>query len=193
MFIHSNHANRILQQQQAVNSNNAATGKASASDAPSGGSGNSNSNSNTSTATITANDFLQLLVTELQNQDPTANTDPNEYVDQLVQVNSLQQLIQIDQNTTASSSSGNSGDGSSGSGSSDTVQAAASGTTTSAVHRAANVQHAANAGNLSPNLSQSSEFSAAANRIAGSLGPNAEKPSDLHASLPLQKFALQSR
>jgi flagellar basal-body rod modification protein FlgD len=57
----------------------------------------SSSNSPTSTATITANDFLQLLVTELQNQDPTANTDPNEYVDQLVQVNSLQQQIQMNQ------------------------------------------------------------------------------------------------
>lgn len=57
----------------------------------------SSSNSSTSTATITANDFLQLLVTELQNQDPTANTDPNEYVDQLVQVNSLQQQIQMNQ------------------------------------------------------------------------------------------------
>jgi flagellar basal-body rod modification protein FlgD len=55
------------------------------------------SSSATSTATITANDFLQLLVTELQNQDPTANTDPNEYVDQLVQVNSLQQQIQMNQ------------------------------------------------------------------------------------------------
>lgn len=54
-------------------------------------------NSSTSTATITANDFLQLLVTELQNQDPTSNTDPNEYVDQLVQVNTLQQQIQMNQ------------------------------------------------------------------------------------------------
>jgi flagellar basal-body rod modification protein FlgD len=57
----------------------------------------SSSSSATSTASITANDFLQLLVTELQNQDPTANTDPNEYVDQLVQVNSLQQQIQMNQ------------------------------------------------------------------------------------------------
>lgn len=56
---------------------------------------------------ITANDFLTLLVTELKNQDPTANTDPNAYVDQLVQVNSLQQLIQINQNTNnAAASSG---------------------------------------------------------------------------------------
>lgn len=57
----------------------------------------STSNSGTATATVTANDFLQLLVTELQNQDPTANTDPNEYVNQLVQVNSLQQQIQMNQ------------------------------------------------------------------------------------------------
>ena len=48
-------------------------------------------------ATITANDFLTLLVTEMQNQDPTANTDPNEYINQLVQVNSLEQLIAINQ------------------------------------------------------------------------------------------------
>lgn len=60
-------------------------------------SSSSGTSSGTSTATITANDFLQLLVTELQNQDPTANTDPNEYVNQLVQVNSLQQQIQMNQ------------------------------------------------------------------------------------------------
>jgi flagellar basal-body rod modification protein FlgD len=60
-------------------------------------------------ATITANDFLTLLVTELKNQDPTANTDPNAYVNQLVQVNSLQQLIQINQNTTAATTTSNPG------------------------------------------------------------------------------------
>ena len=67
-----------------------------------------------SSATISANDFLTLLVTEMQNQDPTANTDPNEYINQLVQVNSLEQLIDINQNlstalgtsSTPSSSSG---------------------------------------------------------------------------------------
>jgi flagellar basal-body rod modification protein FlgD len=63
----------------------------------------SGSSGETSSASITANDFLQLLVTELQNQDPTANTDPNEYINQLVQVNSLEQLIQISQNTTPGS------------------------------------------------------------------------------------------
>ncbi len=57
-------------------------------------------------STITANDFLTLLVSELKNQDPTANTDPNAYITQLVQVNSLQQLISIngDLGTPASSS-----------------------------------------------------------------------------------------
>lgn len=61
----------------------------------------SNNNNSQDSSMITANDFLTLLVTELKNQDPTANTDPNAYVDQLVQVNSLQQLIQINTNTTA--------------------------------------------------------------------------------------------
>jgi flagellar basal-body rod modification protein FlgD len=46
---------------------------------------------------ITANDFLTLLVSELQNQDPTQPTDPNQYITQLAQVNSLQQLISINQ------------------------------------------------------------------------------------------------
>lgn len=61
--------------------------------------------------TITANDFLQLLVAEMKNQDPTADQDPNAYIDQLVQVNSLQQLIAINQDLTpaASASSPTSG------------------------------------------------------------------------------------
>ena len=44
---------------------------------------------------ITSNDFLTLLVTEMKNQDPTQPTDPNAYIQQLVGVNSLQQLISI--------------------------------------------------------------------------------------------------
>jgi flagellar basal-body rod modification protein FlgD len=75
----------------------------------------STSSSDTSSSTISANDFLTLLVTEMQNQDPTADTDPNEYINQLVNVNSLEQLIDINQNlstalgdpsTSSSSSSG---------------------------------------------------------------------------------------
>jgi flagellar basal-body rod modification protein FlgD len=58
----------------------------------------STSSSSSDSSTISANDFLTLLVTEMQNQDPTASTDPNEYINQLVQVNSLEQLISINQN-----------------------------------------------------------------------------------------------
>ncbi len=56
------------------------------------------SSTSSSSATISANDFLSLLVTEMKNQDPTATTDPNEYINQLVNVNSLEQLIDINQN-----------------------------------------------------------------------------------------------
>ena len=55
----------------------------------------STSSSSSDAATITSTDFLTLLVTEMKNQDPTASTDPNEYINQLVNVNSLQQLISI--------------------------------------------------------------------------------------------------
>lgn len=54
-----------------------------------------------SSTTITANDFLTLLVAEMQNQDPTQPTDPNEYISQMVDVNSLQQLIGINQGVTS--------------------------------------------------------------------------------------------
>jgi flagellar basal-body rod modification protein FlgD len=74
----------------------------------SGGTGSTSSSSSDS-STISANDFLTLLVTEMQNQDPTASTDPNEYINQLVQVNSLEQLISINQNlSTALGSSSSS-------------------------------------------------------------------------------------
>jgi flagellar basal-body rod modification protein FlgD len=54
----------------------------------------------------------------MQNQDPTADTDPNEYINQLVQVNSLEQLIDINQNlsTALGSPPSTSGSDTSGSG-----------------------------------------------------------------------------
>ncbi len=54
---------------------------------------------------ITSNDFLTLLVTEMKNQDPTQPTDPNAYIQQLVSVNSLQQLISINQVLTSTTTS----------------------------------------------------------------------------------------
>jgi len=58
------------------------------------------------TGGISSSDFLTLLVTEMKNQDPTQPTDPNAYVQQLVGVNSLQQLISINQDLTPASTSG---------------------------------------------------------------------------------------
>jgi flagellar basal-body rod modification protein FlgD len=58
---------------------------------------NSSSSPAGASSDITANDFLTLLVSELKNQDPTQPTDPNQYITQLAQVNSLQQLISINQ------------------------------------------------------------------------------------------------
>jgi flagellar basal-body rod modification protein FlgD len=88
----------ILQHERAAQAPKAAAVLPQAS-APSGTTNSSTSASAASAAssTISANDFLTLLVTEMQNQDPTADTDPNEYIDQLVQVNSLEQLIDINQ------------------------------------------------------------------------------------------------
>jgi flagellar basal-body rod modification protein FlgD len=82
--------------------------------------GNS-SNAASGSSDITSDDFLTLLVSELKNQDPTQPTDPNQYITQLAQVNSLQQLISINQGIgtlddsisgTNSSTSGGSGSGS---------------------------------------------------------------------------------
>ena len=68
----------------------------------------STDSSTSSSSTITSDDFLTLLVSELKNQDPTQPTDPNAYIQQLVGVNSLQQLIQINQGLTTIESSGSS-------------------------------------------------------------------------------------
>jgi len=52
-------------------------------------------------STITANDFLTLLVAEMKNQDPTQPTDPTAYISQMVDVNSLQQLVGINAGITS--------------------------------------------------------------------------------------------
>jgi flagellar basal-body rod modification protein FlgD len=99
----------------------------SGTNAAAGSSGNSSSsNSSAGSATISANDFLELLVTEMQNQDPTNATDPNEYINQLVNVNSLEQLININQTLTGAFGSTSSGASSSGASSSGATGDAAS-------------------------------------------------------------------
>jgi len=47
------------------------------------------------------NSFLQLMVTQLQNQDPTSPIDDTAYVSELAQFSSLQQMVNL--NTTSTS------------------------------------------------------------------------------------------
>jgi flagellar hook assembly protein FlgD len=60
-------------------------------------------------ADITGNDFLTLLVTEMKNQDPTQPTDPSAYIQQLVGVNSLEQLISINNSLSSTGASTSAG------------------------------------------------------------------------------------
>ncbi len=52
---------------------------------------------NTNSATGIQTMFMQLLLTQLQNQDPLSPMDPSTLVNQLVGVNTLDQVSQINQ------------------------------------------------------------------------------------------------
>ncbi|MCL5270409.1 MAG: hypothetical protein M1457_07645, partial [bacterium] len=47
------------------------------------------------TGTVSKDEFLRLLVTQLQKQDPLNPQDPSEFTSQLAQFSSLEQLISI--------------------------------------------------------------------------------------------------
>ncbi|KAA6464424.1 hypothetical protein DYQ86_00135 [Acidobacteria bacterium AB60] len=66
-------------------------GQTASASSPTGG-----SNSSTSASSLQTT-FLNLLVTELQNQDPTSPVDPTAMVGQMVSLNELDQLISINQ------------------------------------------------------------------------------------------------
>jgi flagellar basal-body rod modification protein FlgD len=53
------------------------------------------SSSNPASAKDTSANYLQLLIAELQAQDPTSPLDPNQMTAQIVSLNQLDQLIQI--------------------------------------------------------------------------------------------------
>jgi flagellar basal-body rod modification protein FlgD len=53
--------------------------------------------------------FLNLLATELQNQDPTAPVDSTAMVGQMISLNQLDQLISINQTVTGSTGTGSTG------------------------------------------------------------------------------------
>ena len=46
-------------------------------------------------------DFLRLLTTQVQNQDPTQPLDPNQFVNQLTQFSTLQGITQLNESATA--------------------------------------------------------------------------------------------
>lgn len=146
-----------------------ASGAAAASDA--------SSSSSSSSATISANDFLTLLVTEMKNQDPTANTDPNEYINQLVQVNSLEQLIDINQNlTTALGGTAASASGNSATGQVSTATANAAGKAASAPVNAANKIGAVSSAAQTAASGVNAPLAAGLKRAPGNLGVPTANP-----------------
>src|SRR4051812_24904724 len=52
------------------------------------------SNKPASSATVGYNDFLQLLIAQMRNQDPTSPTDMSQYMSQFAQLSSVEQAIQ---------------------------------------------------------------------------------------------------
>jgi flagellar basal-body rod modification protein FlgD len=108
----------------------------------------------------------------MKNQDPTADTDPNEYINQLVNVNSLEQLIQINQTLTTDS-------GSTTTGSSGAATTGASGTATTGTRGAATTGSSTPVQPVSSGTTTNlpGALSAAANKLApGNLGIPAANP-----------------
>ena len=72
---------------------------------PSSGTSTSTSTNASSGIGLTSNQFLSLLTTQLQSQDPLNPTDPNQFTSEMVQYANLSE--QIDTNSTLTSMSGN--------------------------------------------------------------------------------------
>jgi flagellar hook assembly protein FlgD len=82
------------------------------------GTGSASTSANSVTSLTSEQTFLQLLVAQIQNQDPLNPTDSIQFVSQLVQYAELGQLTGINQGVqtldgSASSTTGTSGDGTS--------------------------------------------------------------------------------
>jgi len=73
------------------------------------------SSGSTSNNQLNANSFITLLTAQLQAQDPMNPMDPSEMVNQLTEINSLQQLIQIQSDLQQLLNPGSTGTSSTGS------------------------------------------------------------------------------
>jgi flagellar basal-body rod modification protein FlgD len=58
------------------------------------------SKSTSATTDVSTNEFLKLLVTQLQNQDPMNPMDNTEFLTQLASFSSMEQLVSINQGVT---------------------------------------------------------------------------------------------
>ena len=85
---------------------NSAIGNTTAAASPAAG---TNSGTTSNPIQDTNSMFMQLLVAQLQNQDPTNPVDPTQFTSQLVQFNMLDQLSQINQTLTTAFGSGSTG------------------------------------------------------------------------------------
>jgi flagellar basal-body rod modification protein FlgD len=56
--------------------------------------------SSSSSSLVSEQAFLQLLITQLKNQDPTNPADPTQFVSQLASFSSLEQITQLNSNMT---------------------------------------------------------------------------------------------
>lgn len=99
---------------------------ASGTNSTSGTSGSSSSSPNSVSSLTSEQTFLQLLIAQIQNQDPLNPTDSIQFVGQLVQYSELEQLIGINQgvqtlagsSTSTSSAQGSSNNSTNGTSSS---------------------------------------------------------------------------
>jgi flagellar basal-body rod modification protein FlgD len=107
---------------------------AAAGTSPTSGASSSSSTDPAQDPNATKEEFISLLVAQLKNQDPLNPADGTQFLSQLTQINSLEQLLGIRQDldklsgqTTPTSGSGSGGSGSSSSGSAGTQASGAGG------------------------------------------------------------------
>ena len=67
----------------------------------SGSSSSSTSSSTTATPTVDYTEFLQLLVQELKNQDPSSPSDPTQFVSQIATFSNVEQAVQSNATLTS--------------------------------------------------------------------------------------------